>query len=285
LIIAKEEGYYAKENLEVELVELYPQETLQQLTQGKLDAAFLPLSRDLFVTALGGKIRLAADGGYLEQGDNSLVLMARKDLYDLGQIKDIQGLKGKKLAVPAGDGLIMYLLSRALQEADIDTEEVEFSILPFEEMGGAFQNQEIDAALIAAPFAAEIENAAVAVRLSNLSDYLPGRQQIKVLVFGPKLIENRGLAEKFLSAYLKGVNRYNQMDTEGYIGITKKYINIDKDAISAYIWLSIQNSGKLDVPSVMGFQDWLFEKGLLDERIPATDLIYTEYIDYMQIKR
>ena len=99
LYIAKEEGYFAEQGIDVEFQKLQGGTAFVSLVKGDIDvaASFLS-STTLSAINRGEKVKVVADKGYVAPtGCVVNGLLARKVLVESGELIDVKDLAGKKL--------------------------------------------------------------------------------------------------------------------------------------------------------------------------------------------
>jgi NitT/TauT family transport system substrate-binding protein len=143
LFVAKEKGFFAREGVEVELINMAHHDPLfAGLLAGQIDVSVGTLDEILpyFDPEDPYACFMVLDESHGGDG-----IVANKD------IKAIADLKGKMVAVPKGatSEFILYVLLKeaGLSEADIETVELEA-----EDAGNAFLMQEVDAAVVWEPW-------------------------------------------------------------------------------------------------------------------------------------
>ncbi len=99
LFIAKEEGYFAQQGINVEFERSQSvAASLPLLISGDIAVSGGPLTPGLInAVAKGAHVRIVADKGRIAPGYcNSTALMVRKDLFDKGTVRNVSDLKGLK---------------------------------------------------------------------------------------------------------------------------------------------------------------------------------------------
>ena len=98
----------------------------------------------------GAHIRLVADKGRVKPGEcTPYALMVRRDLYDAGTIRNVSGLKGKKVVSIADKD---YDLSRALALGNLTYDDIDIVVMDFPSTVMAFQNGAADAGILSEPY-------------------------------------------------------------------------------------------------------------------------------------
>jgi NitT/TauT family transport system substrate-binding protein len=102
LFIAKEEGFYAEQGLDVEFVPTDKNsDAMAPLAQGQIDVAsgLFDVST-LNAIAKGANIQYVSDKGYLDPNTcSAMTFVVRKELLDSDALKDPQKIKGMKVAL------------------------------------------------------------------------------------------------------------------------------------------------------------------------------------------
>jgi NitT/TauT family transport system substrate-binding protein len=99
--------------------------------------------------------------------------------------------------------------------------------------------------------------------------------------FGPNLLEkNPEAGKRFMVAYLKAVRQYNQGKTARNLDILAKHTKLDKDLLNTACWAQLRNDGHINVQSLIDFQDWALQRGLLDKKIPEDRLNDPSFLKY-----
>ena len=153
LFVAKGRGYFEKQGLDVQLVEVSSgAELLPLLASGQLDAGVSSAGAALF-NAIANNVPLKAvvDLARNEPGAWWGGLVVRPDLLDGGAIKTPADLRGKTIAV-TGPGTSTYMNTIRLLEANGLTEkDVNIVSMPFPDMISALASRTIDVAAVSEP--------------------------------------------------------------------------------------------------------------------------------------
>lgn len=208
--IAKEKGYFADYNIEVEFATFgNSDEMLPAVAAGEVDVAGGISSASFFNSiAQGIDVRFIADKGHNIKGNSYFTFVIRKDLQD--EIKSYEDFKGKKIAVSTKNAVDDYIFQQMLEHAGLTRDDVEFVLMSdFGNMMAALGNKQIDAALQIEPLIAQGIANDIHVRFGDATDYAP-KAQIAMVLGSPKFLgERREVAKRFMAAYLKGVRDYN----------------------------------------------------------------------------
>ena len=144
----------------------------------------------------------------------------------------------------------------------------------------AFDNRAIALAVTGPPHIQQLNDLGYAVTLESDSKLMPGFQ-LSYIIFGPSLLDdNRELGNRFMIAYLQGLRQYAQGKTERNLEIIEKYIGLDKETLLNMCWSPAYRDGHIIVEDILTYQDWLYESGLVDEKVAGEQLVDTSFIDY-----
>src|SRR5690606_38449352 len=156
---------------------------------------------------------------------SSDLLLVRKQLADDGTVKDIAGLKGKRVAVAGGPGSGgEYLAAKALERADLTIRDVELMNIANPDMPAAMQAGSIDAALAGTPFSDQMVEAGTANVLAT--DLTPGLMTVAFVGSGKFINERPEVAERFVVALteaarmMQGDDYLSKENIEAYLTFT-----------------------------------------------------------------
>lgn len=179
--LAAEKGYFQRENVAVELVELSTLGDCRRVFErGQVDG-FFGTTVELAVARLLGH-RQVEPVLVTDYSDGADVILARPPL------RAISELTGKTVGVEQGS-INVYLLSRALERAQLPWNTVRVVHVSPAHMLEALRSGEVDAVATYPPFALEIERELRANRLFS-SDSLPG-EIVDILCVDQNLVASR----------------------------------------------------------------------------------------------
>ena len=214
--IAKEKGYFADYNIEVEFAQFgNSDEMLPALASGDVDIAGGVSTASFFnAIAQGIDVKIIADKGHNVPGKSYFSFVIGNEMKD--KIKEYKDFKGNRIAVSSKNSIDEYIYWEMLKHAGLTNEDVEFVLLgDFGSMLGAIENGSVDAALQIEPLIAKgIENG-FHVRFGDTTDYAP-ESQIAMVLGSPQFMnDEKNVSLRFMTAYLKGVRDYNDAFVKG----------------------------------------------------------------------
>jgi NitT/TauT family transport system substrate-binding protein len=280
MFIAQDEGYFAEQGLEVEFVNFNSlTQAIPLLGQGSLDIGAGSINASIFNgIAQGINFKIVASREYFVPGSRDGALMARRDLYESGQLNTVSKIKTKQVATSCLACINEFELAKILEKSGLSLNDVKLVRMNNEDMIPALQNKAVDAVIVGDPLNDQLHSMGLATEIESVNSVLPGFQY-GFIVYGPKLLGNKtDLGKKFLDSYFKGVERYNQGKTKQNIDIVKKYLRLDDKAIDELTWNPVSKNGEINLNDISVFQDWAASRNLLDKKIAVKDAVDTRFI-------
>ncbi len=280
IILAEAEGYFEDYGIEIEKVTFNSSvEAVPLVVSGELDV-FAGASTAGILNVLGQEdnIKVVADRGHIEPGGCTFqAIVVRKDLYDSGEITTGEDLAGHSVSTPpTGPG--MYFLSTYLDQIGLTVEDVEVVDIPTSSYVDAFRNKAVDAVVPTELHLSRLMadgNAVILVR----SEDVVGYYQTSLLAFGKNLLkDDPDLGVRFLAAYLKGVEKYNEGKTEENLKVLSEATDIDIDMLENSCWLSISPDGMIDFDGVEKFQTWSLDQEFMERMITEQEFMDTSFL-------
>jgi NitT/TauT family transport system substrate-binding protein len=278
LFIAKEEGFFARQGIDVELVKVTGSAAaLPLVLSGDVAVYAGPLKTGLVnAVAKGEHVRIVADKGSVVPGSCAVyALMVRKDLFDKGIVTNVSDLKGRKIAEHDSD----YDLYRALAVGNLTTDDVDTIDVEFPMLIPAFKNGAIDAGLVAEPFITLALNSGSAVILVPAEEFEP--ENPFPLFYGPAFLDkDPELGRRFMIAYLQGVKQYNEGKTERNLAILGNYTHLDRDLLNQTCLWTIAADGNVPKKPVREYLDWMYANKKIPRNMSEEQLFDMSYVTY-----
>jgi len=280
--IAQEEGFFSEQGLEAEFVRMEKSgEFTPALAQGQLDvAADLLNVGTLNAISQGSQIKYVADKGYFDpEGCVYAGWVVRKDLYDSGAMDDLKNIAGMKVAASTATS-IEYFFDTIVKDAGLSSADVQFMNLPPQDRIEALRTGAIDMTNVAEPWILRIMNAGVGEMWRPVQEDFPN-SPFSILMFGPNLLEkNPEIGKRFMIAYLKAIQKYNEGKTDRNMEIIAKYTEQKPEELMQMCWQPMVPNGKLNVQGILDFQEWALAKGYVDATLPEEQLWDPSFIEY-----
>ncbi len=286
ILIGMARGYYEALGIKIEPVQFNTgQEMINQLAAGQLDVGatvssaglFNAMSRDIPIKIVADKGNNVADQGYYR-------LVVRKDLENT--IKNYSDLKGKKIAIVGTASLDEISLDRVLAKGNMTLADVDVQVIrSFADILVSFGNQSIDAAMLIEPFVTQGMNKGLLSPWKDPVEYDP-QAQTAILVFGKSLTQNKDVANRFMTAYIKSVRDYNDAFFKGInkaemIDLLCKY-SVVKDAnlYKTMFPTGINPNGYVKANGVALDLDWYKKNDLLKQSIELDETLDNNFVNY-----
>src|SRR5581483_887744 len=206
--------------------------------------------------------------------------MVRKPLLDSGEIRTPADLRGRRIAVAALASGNEYIVERLLLQNGLQAGDVEWVELSFPDMGAAFSNGNIDAALVADPNGTLYAERGWATKWLTAAQIVPNIQ-LTFLLFSERFATERGdVPVRWLTAYLRGARAWQTMlDTgEGrdeMLGYLVKHTALKDRALLERIALTQPAlDGKIDVDGLRQQAAWARERGYISQDPPLDRMLY-----------
>jgi NitT/TauT family transport system substrate-binding protein len=267
--MALQEGYFAEQGLDVELVTLTSnQEILPALSSGQVDVSSGLVSSGLLnAIGRGGNFKIVADKGYIDPDQcANYAMIARQDLVEAGVFQSEEDLRGHTIdTVPAT--WLEYYLGRLLEAGGLTLEDIDTTDMPPPAEKEAFEQKTLELTILSEPWVTRHMKAGHSPVLTPASELLPD-SEAAVIMYGPTMLdEDTDIGERFMVAYLKGVRQYDEGKTPRNMELVAEYTQLDPELLAEMCWPALRRSGELNVQSILDFQEWAIDAGYLDEAV------------------
>ena len=246
--VAKEQGLFAKEGLDVELIEFQNSaDGLNAIIAGKLDVGAFGTTAPVAHLAKGTKIKII---GGIMGGDAALVATPA----NAGKIASVADLKGKKVAtvrMASGDAV----LRGALKDKGINwkTDLQIFELKNPAAVIEAVKSGQVDAGLVWGPHDLRAEDQGLKIVIHS-TDLQPGHPCCRLVVTEASL-KNQETWEKFTRAILKA-EKFATENKKETIEAIAKYVKIDQQLLwRGYYSPYLDQSSDPNVKGVKHFAD------------------------------
>jgi NitT/TauT family transport system substrate-binding protein len=266
LVIAERLGAFARQGVEVEWqARERPADALPELASDALDVAVARVSVTVFALIVrGGRVRIVADRGQQRVGGCALnAVMLRRGL-DPQRLP--RPLRVATTPATVGDFLLDRL--RAEHQGADDWSIVD---LPSMAMPQALAAGAIDVVLANEPHLTRLRDAGLADVWRTYAEIYPDMQHY-MLLFGPRLLDRqRDLGARFLAAYLEGERTLAGGKTDRNVELMADALELDPELVRRICWAPVSDDLGVNAESLLAFQRWAVEKGLLDRVVAAEE--------------
>ncbi len=287
--IANDKGYFKEQGIELEITRFdSAARMVAPLGIGQLDVGGGAPSAGLMnAIARDVPLKIVADKGEMVPGHGYEALMVRKALWDKGGMRSASDLRGKTVALSARDISPEVTLSTFLKTGGLTIKDVNLVTMSHADMVTALANGSVDAALPIEPFVTKAVANGVAA-IWKRDDEIAPRQQVAVVLYGPKFAENRDLARRFMLAYLKGARYYSVAFDKGDAVKRNDVIQIlirntavkEADLYAKMVMPGIDPNGRVNVDSLADQQEYFLSKGSQKTRLDLKQVVDMQYADW-----
>ncbi len=266
--IAKAEGFFADEGIDLELVRMDSNSALFAFGSERLDVITNPVRSGLFnMMARGVPFQLVVDNGHSGPGPCSMdAFTAPPELAE--RIRQ-SGLRGQRVATIKG-GLTEFLVGRLLAAHHLTTSDVELVEYPAGEAAtGEFRVLDAVRLNFEPNLSRQREMGLIEV-VFGTEELAPGYQR-NVVGFGDRLLRrDPDLGRRFMRAWLRGIHQYNQGKTARNVEIISQATELPPDLIRKVCWPRISDDGVIRPGAVEPLLQWTREHGYLQVDIPRS---------------
>jgi len=230
LVVAHDQGFFAQEGLEVELVEFANSaDGMSALRGGKTDAGSVGVTAPLVHIAKGAEnIRLIGGLG----GEGSAVVSKPELAARLADVKGLKGLKVGTVRLSSSDAIVRAALAKEGVDWRKDLQVFELKSPPA--VLEAVKSGEVDAGVVWAPFDLKAEEIGlkVALRTGKLS---PGHPCCRVAVLAEDLARRPEVWKAYLKALLRA-ERFIAENHQATVDTVAKALKIDPKLVERTIY-------------------------------------------------
>lgn len=282
LMIAVAEGFFEDEGLDLEARSWNGStETLPMLSKGALSFVVTGVMSPAYINVIdrGARIRLVRARSILPaEGCSYRAFVARNELLDSGRLTDPASLRGLRVALDPTAGSyypwMMLLRAGGLTRADVRPQR-----LPQEAKQAALERGLIDVVEIGEPRIQQAVDAGIGRPWLPVGHLLPDRQST-FLLFGSDLLDERpDVGRRVVRALDRGIDQYldpNQRTRNAQIIAEASGLPLDQ--IEKMCWPGWSRDGSIDIEQLDHLQEWAIAEGILDRRVPASNLIDTRFL-------
>jgi ABC-type nitrate/sulfonate/bicarbonate transport system substrate-binding protein len=271
--IAKDQGFFDKEGLDVELVRFASGAQVNQaLLAGSLDFGYTGFGPAIFAAAQHLPFLMIANGAYSDAENPANAIIVRRD----SPYKTIKDLDGKRIAVQSR-GTIEHLVAEiAAANAGISVKIVE---LPFEYQEKALSRGDVDAVSAHTPNVEwmELKGHRVLERIPGGS--IPYFQIANLTVRRDYAEKNPDVVVRMVKAFIR-TNRWimdHQAEAKAIV-VQKKYLGFPEELAPHVMSLKWQRNGMPMLPSLYYFANQMKKIGSIQTVPHLEDYFVTNYI-------
>lgn len=281
LVVAREEGLFAEQGLDVELVSQQTStEFIPMLIKGDLDAATPALTAAFFnAVANGARLKLTLPLTVFKvQECASIGFVARKADFDAGIFANPSDWKGKRMLVSSvgTQGVPGYVIDMALRQNGLSLADLQIEKADVAAHEESLRSGQTDIVYAVEPWVTRMRQAEDLDLLLAAEQFAPGLVSSGI-VFGQRLIDEPDIGKRFAVAYLKAVRQYLEGGTPRNVELTAGFTGLPESLIKQLCWSYSPPDGDFSTDSIMSYQRWLQEQGLLDRILEPEAFSDTAY--------
>jgi NitT/TauT family transport system substrate-binding protein len=283
-LMALKRGYFKEAGIKLEwddidttanVIALLAQNQYNIVAGGISAGIFNALEKNLPITMLADRVSTPI-------GHN---LMLRPDLKDT--VKNFKDLKGKVIASNGQGSVSTYEVGKMLEREGLTIADVDLKVIPFTQMGIAFRNKAIDAAIVIPPFVWQLEEQGLAVPFGDVDKLVqPQPMTIAVIMANTDWIKAKpDLVEGYVTALLRGARDY----CNAYHGGANRHEIIDelvssgteprRELLEKYPWPARSPNGAINAASMLDINAWYVTNKLSGQKFPVERVVNSSFID------
>lgn len=280
--IADKEGYFAEQGLAVEWIPLKSDnDAIPMLLKGDLDVATPALTAGLFnAIAQSGSIRVALPlTSFTAQECAYIGMLIRRSDIDAGHFTAPAQWKGARVTLPpAGvQSTSGYVLDQALHQGGLTLQDITLAPADLPAQEAALAAGQTDLIYAVEPWITRMLANEELKLLMPLEPTVPNLT-VSVIAFGARPLADPAIGERFAVAYLKAVRQYIQGKTERNVELVAAHTKLEPQLVEKLCWPVVSPDGNINVDSIIGYQTWLKEQGLLDRSLTADEFMDTRFV-------
>jgi NitT/TauT family transport system substrate-binding protein len=281
LYLAQELGYFRELGLQIQIERIASAaQAITLAAGGKLDVVFSGSSASLInAIAKGAPLRIVAGREIAAPNCSDLnTVFGRREVFP-GGLRDIEQLKGKRVAMDLTTGLAHFGADMVLASAGMTPEELGAINMSKSELIVALLSGKVDAIIISDTAIRFSNMTDRIVRGISLADALPNHQ-VSYIVFGSRMLEgNPDIGVKFLAAYLRGAREYLGGKTPAFHDELAISNGMNPETARRACRDSFVHDGRIDLPSLERFIQWARAKGYCPVPIQAARLLDMRFLE------
>ena len=259
VLIADQEGYFRAVGIDLQLVHLDRfDQNIVALLGGETDVwPSTVVPGFLRAMALGGKLRMVADRGYLAPDACTYTgIVLRRGITPATAREKVHTINNLV------DGHSRFMVEKMLALQGIDVTKLKRLGLPNQATRQAVEDGLLDATNVTEPYLSQLPPG-IKVWL-RAQDFFPDFQWGTVL-FGDRLLHQRpDLGARFLAAYRMGAMQANLGKTPHNLEVLGRATKMTPEELQRSCWPRYRTDGRVKLDGILDFQAWARAKDVLD---------------------
>jgi ABC-type nitrate/sulfonate/bicarbonate transport system substrate-binding protein len=272
---ADKEGFFADHGLDVELLEVSPQNLATVVQSGQADIGLFIPGTGMVANEKGAGLTAVwqnETGGEEAPASNAIMVPPGSD------IRELSDLSGKKVGISAAAGQGYAALATLLEREGVSVEDLEFVEAPFDTMTPMLSSGQIDAAVTLDPYTTQIQQQGAGEPLSYyMVDVLPN--QVVGAFWGKStwVDEHTEEVQAFQAALAEASDELNGDEALGRKAVAE-YSGLPADLVDAMP--PIRWNYTVDPEVWQAIADMMTETGQLEDEHEASEYLSDEVMEY-----
>ncbi len=284
IYLANELGYFRNAGVAIEFKRMANGPALiTAIATNQLDAAGIAITPGLFVSVSQGlNLKIVGDKQSVGKRFAGTKLAVRRESVAGGPANLVHALKGKSVGVTAKASVTFFQLRDLLVENGMSLADLRAVEMPYPSLVLALANGALDGAILTEPYLTQ------ALQLPDVmlgADLVHDKQVTTVaLVFSERFAADKALAQRFMTAYVKGVRAYNDAmligkDKDRVLEIIARQANLSVDFIRDVSPPGLDPNQEVDKDFLARVQDFFVEQGYIQKPVDVRTIIDTSFAD------
>jgi NitT/TauT family transport system substrate-binding protein len=287
LYIADDLGFFKEAGIKVEMQVVSTAPALAAaVATSQLDVGGIAVTPALFASVEQGiELRIVGDKQSMRPGFSATRMIVLPALSKATEDATMHGLKGKTIALSSRESITGYFLWRILTKHEMSLSDVKIAELSYPTMAAALASGAVDGAISIEPFLSKALIAGDAKELSDLTEFGPSAGMTTVaIVYSEKFRKERAAAQKFMTAYMRGVRVYNDAFVKNkgrdkVIDIIARHARIDRDIIKNSFPIGLSPDQRVDVAALKAVEDFYLAQHMLAAPIDPQRIVDMSFAD------
>lgn len=290
LFIAQEKGYFAEQDLEVDLKFFRSaQPVAVAIASRDADFGVTAFTAGFYNLAAKGALKVIGAQLHEVKGYPGSAILASNKAYEAG-LTSVDKLPGHSFAMSQVGSSFHYMIGQVAEGAGFKLDTV--ALKPLQSVGNmisALKSGQVDSMIIVPHIAKPLAGAGAAKIIGWVADYAP-YQVGGLFTSTANVEERRDVVERFIKGYQKGIADYRaafidgEKDQQEMLTLIHKYVYKDQEAAKALPKIKngamyIEKDGRLDVADVYKQVTWYKERGLVDKTADAGKIVDNSFIE------
>ena len=206
-------------------------------------------------------------------------VLVRRAVLEQGLLDSPEKIRGLKLSV-SKDNLGAYLMDKALARVGLNLDDMQVFPAPASAHLHAMQSGCLDIVAAAEPWLTRHLQTGVCIPWATDTELMPGFQHAYI-AYGPSLLQKRpDVGRRFMIAYLRGIRQYGRGRTERNLAVLAGHTKLERQLLEQACWPAFHQDGRINAQSILEFQAWAVQRGLLDRTLTAEEFWDPSFVDH-----